>query len=68
MLSHAKIAEVEPHLMRKTIQSLWDMLIVRGLGLVPIRDATREIDHQAFDAFEILRVSFNLSVWHRKYS
>jgi hypothetical protein len=57
MLSHAKIAEAEPHPVRKTVQSLWDIMIVRGLGLIPIRDAMREIDHQAFDAFEILRVS-----------
>jgi hypothetical protein len=57
LYDHAKIAEAEPHPVRKTVQSLWDIMIVRGLGLIPIRDATHTVDQKGSNAFEILRVS-----------
>ncbi len=36
---------------------LWNMLLVRGLGLIPIREHFQEKDDHTSAAFEILRVS-----------
>ena len=55
--SHAKEAEVSANPVKDRIVSLWDILLVRGLGLIPIRDATHAVDQKGSNAFEILRVS-----------
>jgi len=59
---HAKVAEVSANPLQDRIASLWNTLLVRGLGLIPIRDTTHA-DHQHISyAFEILRVSLAISL------
>ena len=55
--SHAKDAEVSANPVKDRIASLWNTLLERGLGLIPIRDATHAVDQKVSNAFEIIRVS-----------
>jgi hypothetical protein len=57
LFRHAKLAEDSSRPVLDGIASLWNMLLVRGLGLIPIREHLQEKDDQACAAFEILRVS-----------
>ncbi len=66
IFSHAKVAEVSANPLQDRMALLWNTLLVRGLGLIPIRDATHADDHHNSDAFEIIRVSLALSL-HRRY-
>jgi hypothetical protein len=54
---HAKLVEDSARPVRDGVASLWNILLVRGLGLIPIREHFQEKDDQASAAFEILRVS-----------
>ena len=57
LFCHAKLAEDSSRPVLDGVASLWNMLLVRGLGLIPIREHLQEKDDQACAAFEILRVS-----------
>jgi hypothetical protein len=54
---HATVAQESASPVRDLMASLWTTLLVRGLGLIPIRDSVHADDEQASGAFEILRVS-----------
>ena len=56
LFCHAKLAEDSSRPVLDGIASLWNMLLVRGLGLIPIREHFQEKDDQACAAFEMLRV------------
>jgi len=56
LFCHAKLAEDSSRPVLDGIASLWNMMLVRGLGLIPIREHFQEKDDQACAAFEILRV------------
>jgi hypothetical protein len=57
LFCHAKLAEDSSRPVLDGVASLWNMMLVRGLGLIPIREHLQEKDDQACAAFEILRVS-----------
>jgi hypothetical protein len=57
LFRHAKLAEDSSRPVLDGVASLWNMLLVRGLGLIPIREHSQQKDDQACAAFEILRVS-----------
>jgi hypothetical protein len=59
IFSHAKVAEASASPVTDWIASLWNTLLVRGLGLIPIRDTTHADDQHVSSAFEILRVSLS---------
>jgi hypothetical protein len=64
--SHAKDAEVSANPVQDRIASLWNTLLVRGLGIIPIHDATHAVDQQVSKVFEILRVSLAHTITHHE--
>ena len=57
MSAHSTVAESSASPVRDYMASLWNTLLVRGLGLIPIRDPVHADHEQVKGAFEILRVS-----------
>ena len=55
--AHATVAQSSASPVRDFMASLWNTLLVRGLGLIPIREFVHADHEQAKGAFEILRVS-----------
>jgi hypothetical protein len=55
--AHATVAQSSASPLRDFMALLWNTLLVRGLGLIPIRDSVHANDEQVAGAFEILRVS-----------
>ncbi len=57
LFCHAKLVEDSARPVLDGVASLWNILLVRGLGLIPIREHFQEKDDLACAAFEVLRVS-----------
>ncbi len=54
--AHSAVAQSNASPVRDLMASLWTTLLVRGLGLIPIRDFVHADHEQVAGAFEILRV------------